>query len=168
MIKGIFSPNDLVSAAWVHMRPRRGFAIAGILIVVLGFVALWVMFFGPGASAPELSWARWGLVGSYVYLFAWLAIGIPYKSRRSYKQRKDLQRECTFAATDAGLSSSNQNAQGVKPWEDYLKWKEGKLVFLVYLSDNMFQIIPKRFFDSAEEINAFRQIVRARVPRQEV
>ncbi|HEY4146086.1 YcxB family protein [Pinirhizobacter sp.] len=62
--------------------------------------------------------------------------------------------------TSAGVAARTEQGNSVKPWSDYLKWKEGKSVFLLYLSDHMFQIVPKRFFAAHEDIDAFRNVIR--------
>jgi hypothetical protein len=165
MIKGIYRPNDLVSASWVNLRPRRSLAIAGLIVAVLGCLALLSVFVVPPATAP--GWGRWAFLTLVVYVIASFGIGIPYRSRRSYKQRKDLQRECTFDPSESGLGFRAENVQAVKPWSDYLKWKEGRSLFLIYMSDNLYQVIPKRFFASEGEVGAFRELVKAKVARYE-
>lgn len=52
-----------------------------------------------------------------------------------------------------------------KPWSDYLRWKEGGKCFLLYMSDNLFQIVPKRFFHSDSDIDTFREMLTMRIGR---
>lgn len=163
MIKGTISPADLLSAQWVHLRPRRSFAVVGMVLIALSIWGCVIMFRPP--MDQELGAGRWFLPGFLAYLAIWFAVLIPYRSRRSYRQRKDFQREITFSASDAGLSVQNENAQGTKPWSDYLKWKEGKQTFLLYLSDSMFQLVPKRFFATEAELAQFRALLENNVPR---
>ncbi len=92
---------------------------------------------------------------------------VPYKCRRAYEQRKDLHRECTFTPSDEGLSFKSVDVEGKKAWSDYLKWKEGKSVFLLYMSDNLYQLVPKRFFATGADIDAFRDTLSRRVKRSE-
>jgi hypothetical protein len=167
MIKGTYSANDLFSATWVHLRPRRSFAIIGLVLAVLYCGTMWFVFLGPGAAAEQNSWVRWACLGSGAYLAVSFGVGVSYRARRNFTQRKDLQRECAFEPSETGLTYTTPHAQGVKPWGDYLKWKEGKSVFLVYLSDNMYQLIPKRFFVSEDAISSFRATLKERIARHE-
>ena len=164
MIQGTFSPQDLKNANWLHLRPRRALAVFGIIIVIAILLSLWYTFFEGWLA--EVQWVRWALLGAFAYFFALFGIVVPLKIGRTYRQRKDLQRPCTFAPSEAGLRIETEGSQGVKPWSDYLKWREGKSTFLLYLSDNMYQIIPKHFFSSTEEIDRFRDLVEAKVARK--
>jgi hypothetical protein len=78
-----------------------------------------------------------------------------------------LQRPCTFHTEEKGLRFSTEGISGTKAWSDYFKWKEGKNCFLIYMSDNMYQVIPKRFLESESEIKTFREILQRNVARRE-
>src|SRR5262249_856185 len=132
MIQGTFSPQDLISANWLHWRPRRTLAVVGILIIAAFFWSLWYAFFG--AWSAELGWTRGVLLGALVYFVAFFGIALPLRIRRTYRQRKDLQRPCMFVPSESGLRVETEGVEGVKPWSDYLKWKEGKSTFLLYMS----------------------------------
>jgi hypothetical protein len=166
MIQGTFSPQDLKNANWLHLRPRRALAVFGIFIVIPFLLSLWYAFFG--GWSDEVWWVRWAMLGALAYLVALFGIVVPLRIGRTYRQRKDLQRPCTFVPSEAGLRVETEGSGGVKPWSDYLKWKEGKSTFLLYMSDNMYQAIPKRFFSSTEEIDRFRDLVKVKVARKQV
>jgi len=165
MIQGTFSPRDLKDANWSHLRPRRTLAVVGLLVVAAFCWALWFAFFG--AWSADVGWLRWAMLAAGIYLIGFFAIGIPYKVRRTYRQRKDLQRPCAFLPSESGLGVETEGSRGVKPWSDYLKWKEGKSVFLLYMSDHMYQVIPKHFFSSPDEVNSFRNLLEQKVARRE-
>ena len=164
MIKGTCTPDDLVNASWVHLRPRPVIAVAGGLVLVLFFWALWMAF--TREPPPDPAWLPWSMVGIATYLALMFGVGIPWRCRRTWRQRKDLQRACWFVASSAGLRSASESVQADKPWSDFLKWKEGRHVFLLYMSDHMYQAIPKRFFSSQDELVAFREFVSAGVARR--
>lgn len=165
MIQGTFTERDLRNAAWTNLRPRRSFAIVGGVLVVLFFWALWLAFFGSRSFEPE--WMRWLMLGVPAY-FAWsFAFWLPRKVRKSFRQRKDLHRPCFYFPSDTGLGAETEGAAGVKPWTDYLKWKEGKSVLLLYMSDDMYQIIPKHFFPSDDDLAKFKDLLREKVARHE-
>jgi hypothetical protein len=162
-VTGTYEANDLISAAWVHLRPRPSLRWVGIVLVVLAVVAMFVNF----RVAPEdARWVAWFLPLTFLYIVLAYGFGIPYKARRAYKQRKDLQRPISFTATESGLSFATEGSSGVKPWADFHKWKEGKSTLLLYLSDNLYQAVPKRFFASERELDAFREVVSQRIARR--
>jgi hypothetical protein len=166
MIEGTFTERDLREAGWTNLRPRRWLGIVGMLIIAAFCWTLWLAFFGSDFHDP--TWIRWVMLAVAVYLPAFFVIGFPLRVRRTYRQRKDLQRSCKYLPSDAGLGFETEGAQGIKSWGDFVKWKEGKSVFLLYMSDQMFQVVPKRFFSSTDEVNAFRHLVAAKVARHDV
>jgi hypothetical protein len=160
-ITGTYTIKDLEAAAWVHIRLRRSFAILGLLLIAVALFILGYAFF---SSRPtSLGWGLWVLVAGLLYIVLFLCFGIPFNARRMYKQRKDLQRECTFSVSELGLHFSTEGMAGTKPWTDYLSWKEGKDTVLIYIADNLYQMIPKRFFTSDADLQAFRQYLSQRV-----
>jgi len=78
-----------------------------------------------------------------------------------------LQRPCTFYAQEEGLQFSTEGISGTKAWSDYVKWKEGGSGFLIYMSDNLYQVVPKRFLGSESDVNAFRELLRSKVARRD-
>jgi len=165
MIQGIFTERDLRNAAWTNLRPRRSIAIVGVVLVVLFFWALWIAFFGFRRFEPD--WMRWLMLGAPAYLAWTFAVWLPRKVRKTYRQRKDLQRPCIYRPSDTGLGAETEGAAGVKPWTDYLKWKEGRSVFLLYMSDDMYQIVPKHFFSSEDDLLKFKNLLREKIVRHE-
>lgn len=156
-ITGTYTASDVMSATWLSLRPSRSWRVAGVVLIPVLLWATWMEFYGPRAEAG--GWMRWIIPGAALYIAFVLGILLPRKSRRVYEQRKDLQRPCSFSASDAGLLSSAEGVTGLKPWSDYLKWKESDSTLLLYMSDHMYQIIPKRFFASAADLDAFRSVV---------
>jgi hypothetical protein len=162
-ISGTYTTADLISATWIHLRPRRSLGILGVVVILLSLVAVYLAFFGQYSAHP--GWSRWILVAALLYLALALGLGIPYRSHRTYQQRKDLQRPCSFSPSDSGLLFSTEGASGTKPWSDYLKWKEGRDTILLYMSDNLYQMIPKRFFASEKDLEMFRELLHQKFQR---
>ncbi|WP_445145238.1 YcxB family protein [Dyella sp. Tek66A03] len=157
-LRGRIAVEDLMAAQWVHVRPRRSLAVIGILLLGLVVFAMATSFLVRRQSLTDPT--TWILPGILAYLAFTAFVWVPRKVRRSYSQRKDFQHEISMMVTSAGVAARTEQGNSVKPWSDYLKWKEGKSVFLLYLSDQLFQIVPKRFFATHEDIDAFRNIIR--------
>ena len=68
--------------------------------------------------------------------------------------------------TDTGVTASNSFGQGTYPWSHFHKWKEGKSLLLVYYSDVLFIIVPKRCFDRQEDLDRFRNLLLTNVRRE--
>ena len=159
-LKGTITSEDYVAAQWLHVRPRGTYAVVGIALLVAAAWAIWYSF-----SVPSLRGNGWLLVGSLGLIVAsggW----IRYKAIRVYRQHKALQRPIHLESTAVGLYGENETGHSTTPWTDYLRWKEGKTLFLLYVSDQMFHIIPKRFFNSESDITEFRNVLAANVRRR--
>ena len=157
-LKGRVVVSDLLAAQWIHVRPRRSLAIAGILLLGVTVFVMAASFVGHRQSLMDPK--AWILPGILAYLAFIAFVWVPRKVRRSYAQRKDFQHEISMVVTSAGIEARTEQGYSVKPWRDYLKWKEGKSVFLLYLSDQLFQIVPKRFFAAGGDIDTFRDLIR--------
>jgi hypothetical protein len=156
-LRGTPTATDLVAAQWLHIKPRPAYAIVGIALLVCATWGIWYSF-----SVPSLRGNGWLLVGS-VGLIAVLAVWTRYKAIRTYGQIRALQRAIRLEPTEAGLLSESETGRGTTPWSDFLKWTEGNGLFLLYISDDMFHIVPKRFFSSKEDIAEFRNMLATRV-----
>jgi hypothetical protein len=67
--------------------------------------------------------------------------------------------------SDQGFSISNSYGQSLIPWKDFVKWKEGQELFLLYRSDVMFTMIPKRLISTENDLQTLReQLARNNVP----
>ena len=156
-MKGTLRAEDVLAAQWLHVKPRPFYAIVGVLLLMLAASVLWFSF-----SIPALRANGW-LLAVPIALLAGSAMWVPYRSVRSYRQRKNMQRELRIATSDRGLLGESETGHINAPWTDYLKWKEGDKVFLLYIADDAFQIIPKRFFQSETDVGLFRELLKAKI-----
>jgi len=162
-ISGNLLPEDYVHAQYLHLRPRRTFKILGFLILIAVTWAAWYMFFGGGSNVPGAT--KLMLPAAGIYLLFFFFAYIPWKTRRTYRQQKSLQREFRICFGDAGLSAENEIGNATTPWSDYTKWKENEHLFLLYVSDPVYHMIPKRLFNDSDDVSQLRQILSASVSR---
>lgn len=162
-LKGALREKDLRVAAWMHIAPRKTYAILGLLVLASAICALWLAFFG---SKPDSGWAKWAVLASLVYLPAHFFLYVPYRLRRHFRQFKALQREQLLATTDTGLTTATEDGSATVPWSDLLRWKESNALFMLYVADSTYCLIPKRFFASEADIQGFRGILKSKVARR--
>jgi hypothetical protein len=160
-VEGTITEKEHAAAQRLHQKPRPAFAWAGILLLIVALVVLWLAFFGPYSHKAAV--APWAILAFLIYLLLHWAVVLPLKWRRIYKQQQSLHRPFSLEITDDGISGESENLQGATPWSDYVRWKEGNGVFLLYWSDVLFQIIPFRFFKDDEQMREFRNILSQKV-----
>lgn len=61
--------------------------------------------------------------------------------------------------SEEGIVWKSEGSSVSRRWSEYLKWKEGKRVILVYLEPVGYQVIPKSFF-SSNELDDFKKILK--------
>lgn len=159
---GLIVPGDLVEAGWLHVLPRRKTdSVIGILFFLLASWALAVSFLQP--DRLNMPRGRWVVVACLLYMGFSFGIYHPYKCRREYAQRKGLKRPVEFEASDAGIHSIVEATETLTPWNEFHKWREGRRIFLLYLSDTTYHMVPKRFFATVGDIEEFRGLLKKHI-----
>jgi hypothetical protein len=159
-LTGKYTERDLRSAMWLHLTPPWFMSILGVLLLAVAIWVLWMSFVGPH---PSSGWAKWSLLAFLLYLLVGFGFYVPYRIRSTLHQYKALQREFTFSPSEAGLHWTGETGNAIVPWSDFLRWKENDSVFILYVSDSHYHVIPKRLFAVAGDIEAFRAIVNEHV-----
>ena len=153
MISGVISEEDFLEAQRVHRRPyvRRNVLIMIALVVVGAVVAMstdfllpGIVLFGAGAG---------GLIGEFlVTTMLW-----PRRHRRIYRQQLSLHSRHEYTWDEEGVSASSENGHAKRPWAQYVRIREVERMFLLYHSDVMFEMLPKEWFTSSQQIEDFRR-----------
>lgn len=164
-IKGTLKARDLQSALWLQIAPRIEFALVGVFLLVLDLCVLWANFFGPvHVQNHQIGWV---LVLANIMLLQFFAL-IPVRASRLYRQRKMLQREFQITVSSDCLDFRNENGCMQLPWGDFRQWMENDILFLLYPSAGMFEAIPKRFFQSQHDVDAFREMLKMNVVQRRI
>jgi MFS family permease len=138
--------DDYKAAQRLAMRPRQAYRITGYLLFALFFIGLTVTLF-----IAKSDWRILFVIGVVLYLIGFFFLYLPYRWRRLFSQHKLLHEphQCQF--TEDALVSTSDLGNVKIPWGMFSKWKEGRKTFILYQSDNLFHIIPKRIFHGTKE-----------------
>ena len=161
-MKGVLRPSDLFAAEWLRIKPRRSYAIVGVLLLILVAWVLWVRL-----NEPHIPTDAWVVLACILYLFGYFVIWIPHRVKKIYRQRKGMQREVKISTTESGLLVTTENGHMNIPWSDFRDWKESRSIFLLFLSDIESSTLPKHFFNSENDVDNFREILRNKVNRND-
>jgi hypothetical protein len=165
MIKfaGQLTADDCIAANKLHMQKRGWKRVA--------WIVFWV-FMGVGTLlAADITVQDPSTGLPYLLLFLFIAalqlflrlIYLPRRVRRVYAQQRNLQLAFETVCTESGIESTNANSSTRLPWNHLIRWKEGATLFVVYQSDLMFNIVPKRCFAQPEQVDAFRSLLTERL-----
>lgn len=154
MISGTISAGEFLAAQRLHLQPmvRRQLLVLAILVVV-GLLTIGVGYFFPGIVI--FGAGAGGFIGHFV-LHKW---SLPRRHLRLFNQQVSLRDRFTYSWDAEHVSVVTDSGQAKRPWVIYVKSKDNDQVFLLYHSDIMFEVIPKPWFHSLEQIEAFRRLV---------
>lgn len=153
-IKGQYTLDDFKKAQRLHGRQSAaGGRVFLIFLVLFFYLALLVL-----VLLRKLQWA---------YLLAPLALLLvfflfqylyrPYQLKQVFNRQKDLSAPFALELSEQGLSVSTPNGNALIAWTDFKKWVESKELILLYRSQNKFQMLPKRLFNTQGEIQYLRE-----------
>ena len=125
-------------------------------------------YFGGGAHIPETAL---NFMGIWFLFVVGILVGIrfllPWRSRRIFKQQKGLQRPHTITWNDDCMTYESEQATARTPWTDFILWRENDVLFMLYFSEVMFRMIPKRAFLGDDSVTSFRELLRNKISSTE-
>ena len=129
--------------------------VAAVLIVVaimLGLAFLALPSEHKGLSVLIIPYAA---LGGLAFPLAMIRVRVPALARRLHRQRANSHSPISVNWSDAGFAAKTPTASSLTPWAHYFRWREDSHVILLYLTEVLFQFIPKRVL-SAEQLASLR------------
>lgn len=162
------SEQDLRLAGRLHVfswlrEPRamaRMLAIwVGAMAVLLGFL-YWTGVPWPRLSEklPLFAFVPVAVVFSVAFVVP-LVLG-PIVVRRRFRQDKLLRQPVTASWDESAYQAEQPGIYNRIPWGDYAKWREDRHLFLFFLSDYSYQVLPKRAL-APEQIADIQKVLSA-------
>lgn len=84
----------------------------------------------------------------FVLVFAVIFIGNPTLARRTFRQQRSLHGEVGLTWTAERLEFDSEYGQFAMPWSHFTRFGEDKHTFVLFESDRLYRIIPKRVLDA--------------------
>lgn len=148
-ITGHITAQEYIAAGHLHRRRKvvLGYWISGILVLA-GIIVFFAVAPKPGfvLAGAGIGGAIGGFIESRLYL--------PWRLRQLHAQSKTADVTCTW--DEDKLFFSSENGQGYQLWADFRKAKENDELILLYHNDVLYQIIAKRWFATASDLDSFR------------
>ncbi|MGF7146619.1 signal transduction histidine kinase [Sphingomonas zeicaulis] len=142
--------EDVVAAARAHFRllltRPAALIIFGLIILLLGagivinLAAGRQDFFPPGALAF--------VALMLALLWFWT---VPRTARRAYRQQAGLRYPVTYEWDEAQFRLRSQAGESRLAWSDIFAWHATPDLVLIYLSGNLYHLVPAHAFASTEE-----------------
>jgi hypothetical protein len=154
--------RDYIRAQYLNLKPRPVILALGLLVLALVTLTSGVALLE--VLSGQLTSSNLMMIGAAIFFAGYFGYS-HWKFKRTYRQYKALHVPLTIEFAEDGLRGSSTIADGVTPWEHFLKTKEGKHLFLIYPCDNLFHIVPKRLFPDAESLQETRSLLARRIRR---
>ncbi|MEH7388594.1 YcxB family protein, partial [Bacillus sp. JJ1521] len=87
---------------------------------------------------------------------------------KAFKNDPLIKNEITYEINDKGISQKLSGAIAKIEWKDILLAIEEKDMFRLYVSKNKAIILPFGFFNSTEEINILKRLIRGNMKAKKV
>ena len=104
-----------------------------------------------------------GLLGLF-YAFIYFVIQ-PWNVRRIFSQQKTLQVEYETVISPDMIKTTSKNGYVEMPLSDFHRYTVGNDFILLYHSQALFHMFPRRFFESDEDFKTFISYLEASLGR---
>ncbi len=153
-------PEDYIKAQYLHMQPSPWFMYLGIALLSFCLVIVAASVPSSVSLATTISvFAPILLLGVFYGFMLFLII--PWNVRRIFAQQKTLQVEYQTVISPEMIESTSENGTMRMRLSDFHKYKVGKDLILLYHSQALFHMFPRRFFASEEDFNTFLSYLEA-------
>lgn len=148
-----FYRNRLIKVALI-----MGLFYAGLIFFILGQWTWLYAAIALGAGAVAAAIIALGIAATNHIVTA-------RRSRRIFAQQKSLHDAFEFSWDETGCDLSTASARSRHPWADFRQWAEGPDGIILYQSDALFNMLPKRAF-SEDALADIRECLRRAEVRQ--
>jgi len=139
------SEAEVVRAMQLHGKGTlKTLAALSSLLVVLLLVGIFTSYKGIGFS---------GAIGGIAGYYASLYLLIPFHAKRQYRQRRGIRNEIFMSTSGHGINFKGESGESKLLWSDIHKWKVGKGIYLLYVSSNMYHMVPCRALSNENELS---------------
>ena len=137
--------SEVVKSLQLHGRGTNAtlmvLSIIGIALILLGIFTEWkTIGFG-------------GALGGIIGYFATVYLIIPFNAKRQFKQNRALRGEMVLSLSEQEVGLKAETGESKLQWGDVHKWKHSGGIYLLYITSNMFHMIPSRALDDENELS---------------
>jgi hypothetical protein len=165
-----YLPEDFL-AAWRLQLKHNSFVrvcrFAPLLLLVVTGLGVWTEFRDHGLLVGLFSILPMGILSGLLVGLNILSdrVLLPRRAERFLAQQKSIQGDISIGWDDEGLAFIATAAQSRTAWGDYFKWLENDAVLVLFQSENMLNILPKRCL-SEDQIVDVRERLTATLGRR--
>ena len=154
------SLQDYQEANQAHLKLQRWLYFLFWIFIVLGFWVLIISFFLGKTIGIDILGAAAFFSLAINYFNPYFSSTLKkYQFSRSWKWLSNLHHPITIDVNEESLKITGINFENRMQWQLYIQAIETKNLFMLYQTKRIFNIIPKRTFNSNKQIEEFRELL---------
>ena len=154
------SEKEFVKASLRAVRESRWMlSINATLLVVMAGVGIFVIASGASSSGIVL------LIFAFL-LAAWRFVVVPRRlAAKTYRSAKFMHDSITAEISEEGTRMTYPSGSSDTKWSGYVSSQETDDMFVLFLSDRLMRMFPKRAF-SGDDFEAMRELLQRKLPKK--
>lgn len=144
-----YLPEDFLEAWRLQLR-QNSFArvcrFAPLVLLAISGLGSWTEFRDHGLIVGLFSILPSAILSGL--LLGLIVLGdrvlLPRRAKRFVSQQKSIQGEISIGWDAEGVAFAAKDAQSRTAWGDYFKWLENDVVLVLFQSENLLNVLPKR------------------------
>ena len=130
------SEREVIKAMQLHGKGSR----KNLVILALTGTLLFAIGFSTGHRVLSIGGLIGGISGYYCVLF----LLIPFNAKKQYRQNRAVRNEISMQMEEQGITFKSESGESRLQWRDIHKWKFTPGVYILYITNNMFHIVPAK------------------------
>lgn len=159
-LRNQLKPEDYIKAQYLHLRPNPRIIQIGGAIAAFLILACFILY--PIEAVISLLAPLVFLAFLYATI---LFVVFPWQARRIFSQQKSLQGEFEILIFPERIEINSTRGNMRMQLSDFHKYKVNKDMIVLYHSQAMFNIFPRRFFASDAEFKTFISYLKANLKK---
>jgi hypothetical protein len=144
---------------------RQAVALSTFILLIASLIFQhWMTTQAPGHHSNKLTWQTILPHSIWLTILLYVSAIASHNHRtampRHWESRPDLHRHQTTEITAEGISFSDTLSHRNYQWPAFVKYEETRHLFLLFTSEKMALMIPKRAFPSEEQLAAMRNLMK--------
>ena len=162
-----YLPEDFLAAWRLQLRHNRFVRVsrfAPLLLLVVTGLGSWTQFRDFGLVTGLFAILPMTILSGLLLALNVLSdrVLLPRRAKRFVSQQKSMQGEISIGWDAEGVSFSAKDSRSRMAWNDYFRWLENDAVLVLFQSENLLNVLPKRCL-TADQVAEVRDRLAATV-----
>jgi YcxB-like protein len=167
-IKGQYQWTDYLATQLVHAQTSRFAKIFIFFCGMLVFSSMLYLFFNMGDQKiediiPILLFLLVFVLVFFISPIFYRKVVLPKQVKQAFAQQKNLSLPFEIEFTETGMNFSNAIGNNTWTWEYFTKWNENEDIIVLYQSDNVIQMIPKRLLVDQQQLDMVKSLLQKNI-----